>query len=86
MTIAEMCDHAIARIDRAIARHEGGEPEDLNVELLREVRREIVSMRDARDAGVFSPGYARFLLDWPDEHGLVQMLVDLSHKYKQVCR
>ena len=86
MNTESLCDKAIQRVDLAIAKHEKGEPEDLSVPLLAIVRRELESMREARDMGKFCPGYGRFILDWPDEHGLVDFLLEVEYEYKRQSR
>ena len=40
-------------------------------------------MEGAMDKAVFRPSYGRFLLDWPDEHGLVKYLLGVSQDYER---
>jgi len=81
--IRELCDEAIAKVDAAIRAHKEARPSDLDEACLLQVRSELVQMRDTLDSSKFRPGYGRFLLDWPDEHGLVAYLIDVAYQYKR---
>jgi hypothetical protein len=80
-SVFQQCEAAISRIDSAIINHEQNKPEDLSVPLLRKVRVELLQMKDALSPSIFLPSYARFILDWPAEHGLVKQLSDVAYQY-----
>lgn len=81
--LARRCLDALDRIDQAISNHRAGRPEDLNVGMLKKVRREIVKMSVALDKTRYSPSYGRFVSDWPDRHGLVDHLVCVFNDYER---
>lgn len=33
---------------------------------------------------IYIPGYSRFILDWPDDEGLVEELVNIAYQYGKV--
>ena len=82
--IGSLCDQALERVDLAIERHRNGQPEDLNIQVLQQIREEIEQMKAALDKSRFQPGYGRFILDWPDDHGLVEFLLNVAHRYSRV--
>lgn len=79
-----LIDAAIAMVDEAVAAHERGEPADLSVSMLRKVRTELERMAMAMSRQVFRPGFGRFLLEWPDEHGLVKRLMAVEYHYERM--
>lgn len=79
--ISSLCDQALKRVDLAIERHQEGQPEDLNIPVLHQVREEIEQMKTALDKSKFQPIYGRFILDWPDDHGLVEFLLNVAQRY-----
>lgn len=81
-TIA-VCEEAIARVRKAIDNHRSGKPECLDIPALQQVMVELIKMVKTLDSKKYSPSYGRFLLDWPDNNGLVDYLLDVSHKYKK---
>ena len=80
-SIAKLCDLAVEHIDDAIAKHSNGQPADLSIPLLNTVRLQVQEMRQSLDPLVFEPTYGRFVIDWPDDLGLVRELTDLAYKY-----
>ena len=81
--IKQLCSQAIERVDIAIEKHKKGEPADLNISMLLKVRNELVKMQSATDKSKYSPTYGRFILDWPDEYGLINYLLGVSYEYKK---
>lgn len=84
LAIEQQCQAAIDRIDLATHNHEENKPEDLSIPLLRKVREELVQMKMALSPSVFCPSYGRFVLDWPDEHGLIRQLSDVYYEYERL--
>jgi hypothetical protein len=76
-----LCDAALAKIVEAIRNHERNEPADLSLSLLHTIRGQILQMKIALDANHYQPTYERFVLDWPDEHGLIRELTELAYQY-----
>jgi hypothetical protein len=74
------------RVRQAIASHERGEKAPLSLALLRKVQAEVELMKQHLDPKVFKPSYPRFVLDWPDETGLVKLLVDVAYAYEKIKR
>ena len=73
-------------MDEAVENHKAGKPEDLNLEVLANVRQELEKMAATLDSARYSPSYGRFLLDWPDEHGLVDYLLTAGQEYRRSPR
>jgi hypothetical protein len=76
-----LCRSAIERVDKAISQHEDGQPADLSLPLLTKVRDELEKMLEALSPSKYRPTYGRFILDWPDEHGLVGYLTEVGYQY-----
>ena len=81
--VAERCQEARRRVQVAVENHQAGRPEDLNIEILENVRADLSQMSKILDKNHFRPSYGRYLLDWPDEHGLVEYLLGVAQDY---CR
>jgi hypothetical protein len=84
LSLEQQCQAAIDRVDLAIRNHEQNMPEDLSVPMLRTVREELFQMKAALSPSIFRPSYGRFVLDWPDEHGLVRQLSELGYQYERL--
>jgi hypothetical protein len=82
--VEKQCLAAIARIDLAILNHQQNKAEDLSIPMLRKVREELIQMKTVLSPSVFRPSYGRFILDWPDEHGLVRQLSDVGYQYERL--
>ena len=82
--VQNLCSAAIKRVDEAIANHQGGQPEDLSVPMLINIRAELVNMQGALAPGTFRPSFGRFILDWPDQHGLIQQLSNVAYEYERL--
>jgi hypothetical protein len=80
---AAVCERALDRVDAALENHRAGRPEDFSVGVLENVRCELVQMASTLDKDRFRPSYPRFILDWPDDHGLVEYLLRVSHDYRR---
>jgi hypothetical protein len=80
------CTLVIKRVDDAIRRHESGHKEDLSIPMLLTVRDEILKMLSILSPAIYKPTYPRFILDWPDETGLIRILVDLAYDYERAGR
>lgn len=74
---------AIAAVDAAIAAHVASETAPLSLPVLRQVIDELKKMREYSAAQGFLPTYPRFIMDWPDDSGLVDLLVDVAYEYKK---
>lgn len=80
---AALCVRALERVDEATANHLAGRSDDLSIGTLENVKRDLERMLQALDKTKFSPSYSRFILDWPDEHGLIDFLLGVSQNYKR---
>ena len=83
-SVERQCLAAIDRVDLAILNHQQNKPEDLSISLLLKVREELIQMKNALSPSLFRPSYGRFVLDWPDEHGLVRDLSDVGYQYERL--
>lgn len=84
--ITGLCKQAIEKVDEAIAKHEAGEPADLSISMLHKVRIELETMSVEMSSSKFKPSYPRFVMDWPDEHGLIAYLVEVSYQYSRLTK
>lgn len=76
-----MISSALDEVTEALAKHMQGAPAPLSSALLAQVQKELETMRQVMNPAAFKPGYPRFLLDWPDETGLVERLSELAYAY-----
>ncbi|MBM3220883.1 MAG: hypothetical protein FJZ38_19775 [Candidatus Rokubacteria bacterium] len=85
--VAALCEDAIARIDAAIASWSPAtlaeNPQGLPPELLAEVRRELVRMREALDPRRYECGFGRPLVDSYDGD-LVDFLLSVAYEYGRI--
>lgn len=84
--VSKQLSEAMDRVKRAIASHERGEKAPLSLALLRKVQTEVELMERHLDPKAFKPSYPRFVLDWPDEAGLVKLLVDVAYAFEKIKR
>lgn len=82
-SIQERIDAAIARVDNALAAHQGGANAPLSPKLLTKVKAELAAMRGAVGSRDHVPAYPRFLIDWPGDEQFVQEMVNLAYDYKR---
>ena len=78
------CEAAIQRLMLAKENHENGRSEDLSLEMIDRILNEIQIMIVALSPQVFRPTFGKFILDWPDEHGLISLLSELSYRYERM--
>ncbi len=83
--ISAECDRMLERLTQAATNHESGIAEDLSPAMIATVRREVEQMREALSNKQFKPSFGRFVLDWPDEHGLVDGLLKLLESYSRLA-
>ncbi|MFS2224793.1 hypothetical protein [Pantoea sp. B65] len=76
-----LLNDALKKVLYAIRRHERNEDAPLSIQALIQVKKELEEMIRVMDPKVFMPGYPRFILDWPDEDGLIDELVNLAYQY-----
>ncbi|MEM7249190.1 MAG: hypothetical protein AAF533_27975 [Acidobacteriota bacterium] len=82
--VVGLLEEGLARVDLALERHGRGEPEDLSVGILTSVRRDLQKMQVALDPATYCSAYPRFVLDWPNEHGLIDLLVHVHAEYDKL--
>lgn len=81
-----LIDHRIVEaldaVEAAIKAHSvGADDAPLSVTMLTRVRSELEKMREQMSSRDYSPTYPRFVMDWPDESGLVKLLIDVAYEY-----
>lgn len=81
LKVANECQSMLDRLDQAAKNHENGVADDLSPSMVAEVRNEVQQMLEALSNKQFKPSFGRFVLDWPDEHGLVDGLLKLLESY-----
>ena len=79
-----LCQSVLERVDLAIRNHEKSIPDDLSIPMLTKIRQELLQMKAALTPSSFRPSYPRFLLDWPDEHGLIAQLSKIAYDYDRL--
>ena len=79
--IKGLCEAAILKVEAAINAHEKGEPADLSIPFLKNVRGELTKMSETLKPSNFKPSYPKFMMDWADEHGLVKYLSEVAYQY-----
>lgn len=75
---------ALKKVIKAISRHERNETAPLSIQVLMQVRTELDEMIKFMNPKIYMPGYPRFILDWPDEEGLIEELVDVAYQYGKI--
>ena len=81
--VAGECREALLRVERALENHRAGRPEGLSASVLEQVSVELRAMLNALDKSMYSPNYAIYILDWPNDHGLVNYLVGVACNYER---
>lgn len=79
-----LLDEALKKIDDAISRHARNEAAPLSIQVLSQVKKELEEMIKVMDPKSYIPGYPRFILDWPDENGLIDELINLAYQYEKI--
>lgn len=80
-TIDRRIVEALDAVDAAIAAHAAGSDAPLSMTMLARVKSELKRMREQTSPRDYSPTFPRFVMDWPDESGLVKLLVDVAYEY-----
>lgn len=78
-------DDALSAVRKFITAHQqGNKNAPLSLVILTRVQGELESMK--RDVPLFNytPTYPRFVMDWPDDTGLVKQLIDVAYDYKKL--
>jgi len=75
---------AFKKVVDAIIRHERNEVAPLSIQVLIQVKKELEEMIRVMDPKVYMPGYPRFILDWPDDDGLIDELINLAYQYGKI--
>ncbi|BFI43929.1 hypothetical protein KD5_03570 [Yersinia pseudotuberculosis] len=68
----------------AIELHKNKMPAPLSIDVLNSVRKELEEMIKVMDPQIYTPSYPRFIIDWPDDTGLIEKLVDVDYYYKKI--
>lgn len=81
-----LLNEALRKVDDATRRHERNEAAPLSIQALNQVKKELKEMISIMDPKIYMPGYPRFILDWPDEEGLIDELINLSYQYEKISK
>lgn len=79
-----LLNDALKKVVDTISRHERNEAAPLSIQVLLQIKKELEEMIRTMDQKIYTPGYPRFILDWPDEDGLIDELVNLAYKYGKI--
>ncbi|MFS7241007.1 hypothetical protein AB6849_11895 [Serratia proteamaculans] len=74
----------LKKVTDAIERHERNEMAPLSIQLLSQVKKELEEMIRIMNPDIYMPGYSRFILDWPDDEGLAEELVNIAYQYGKI--
>ncbi len=76
--------NTLKRVVDAINRHEKRQAAPLSLQILIQVKKELEEMIEVMNPKVYQPSYPRFILDWPDEEGLIDELINASYLYGKI--
>lgn len=82
--IIDMIEEAIAAVDKSIMAHKAGVHAPLSLTMLLRVHAELENMRKYLSPESYAPSYQRFVMDWPDETGLVKKLMNVAYEYNKI--
>lgn len=83
-TIITKIDEAIVVVEKSIAAHKAGIQAPLSLTMLVRVQGELEKMRTYLSPTGYVPTYPRFVMDWPDDTGLVKQLMNVAYEYNRV--
>ncbi|WP_168415943.1 hypothetical protein [Erwinia amylovora] len=75
---------SLKKVLDANIQHERNEAAPLSIQTLIQVKKELEEMIRVMDPKVYMPGYPRYILDWPDEDGLIEELVNVAYLYGKI--
>lgn len=81
-----LLEHSVEKVTYAISRHERNENAPLSRQVLLQIKKELEEMIRVMDPKIYKPSYPRFILDWPDEKGLIEELIDVAYQYNNLKR
>ena len=79
-----LVNNTLKRVVDSIKKHENRIVAPLSIQLLTQVKKELEQMIIIMNPRVFMPNYPRFILDWPDEDGLIEELINIAYQYKKI--
>lgn len=79
-----MVEDATDAVEKSIVAHKAGFPAPLSLTMLLRIHTELENMRKYLSPKSYSPSYQRFVMDWPDETGLVKKLMNVAYEYNKV--
>ncbi|MFP1723840.1 hypothetical protein ACLEEB_13280 [Lonsdalea quercina] len=74
----------LKKVVDAIGKHERNEVAPLSIQLLVKIKKELEEMLRVMNPNVYMPGYSRYILDWPDDDGLIEELINVSYQYGKI--
>jgi len=83
-SLSELINIAIKKIIDAIDRHERNEIAPLSIKLLLQTKKELEVMIQEMNPDFYMPQYPRFILDWPDDEGLIEELINIAYQYGKI--
>ena len=75
---------AIKKIIERHERHERHEIAPLSIELLLQIKKELEVMIQEMNPDFYMPQYPRFILDWPDDEGFIEELINIAYQYGKI--
>ncbi|PHM40122.1 hypothetical protein Xmau_02310 [Xenorhabdus mauleonii] len=75
---------ALQLVSDAIELHQQGKKAPLSINVLNQIKKELEEMVKAMNPNSYVPSYPRFIIDWPDDSGLIETLLNVSYNYKRI--
>ena len=75
---------AIKKIIERHERHERHEIAPLSIELLLQIKKELEVMIQEMNPDFYMPQYPRSILDWPDDEGFIEELINIAYQYGKI--
>ncbi|MDE9557837.1 hypothetical protein KKJ06_21140 [Xenorhabdus bovienii] len=75
---------ALQLVQDAIELHQNGKNAPLSIDVLAQVKKELEEMISVMNPQVYKPSYPRFIMDWPDETGIISTLIDVAYYYQKI--
>ncbi|MBS9439731.1 hypothetical protein EAE91_22065 [Photorhabdus noenieputensis] len=75
---------ALQLVQDTIELHQSGKNAPLSVSALTQVKKELEEMIRVMNPQVYKPSYPRFIMDWPDENGVISTLIDVAYFYQKI--
>lgn len=77
-------NNTLDKVIDAMNKYKYGEVAPLSPQVLIKVKTELEEKIKVMDPKIYMPGYPRFILDWPDDDGLLEALLNTAYQYGEI--